>query len=651
MISRFSVFAQRAHNPKAIQAEIPIGFAHGLRTSVPPSMIIPTELAECKNFMINRGGQLQTRSGLRKINTESLGKVITLASARVNNEVFKLAQTSDFKIHKIDIVTGAATLVGTAEGPADIVGFGDYAMVADGGFLKYIDDTSTLKIAWDGGSGQAATFFNNLGDTQTGQVDYTATNNAQVNFTTPSWPAGYTIALTKLQVFLSKTGTGAVPTFTVYRTYDNAVMASGSVALINIAPAPGDFADVYLTSVVPLAPSTAYYIRLTTPAYSGTNYVSWYLGTSSKPICAVSPGVPPKGSNFIVHSRRLWLYGDEDNAGTIYFNNYAAFDWSTPGQAGFVTTLDDNKTTYPVGAAMSYYGSLFIYGTKEWPYLLKLQGSSGSDFELLDLHQPLWTSPKMVTNIVNDVWALNEGGVSSITGVNMYGDVRSYSESYAIDDQIAYHWSDDAFVGYYRDTGQLWASIGEKVFVAHTKAPAAVSNYDISRVRYPWSEYTFNFTPSCFGQWGDLVVGSEEGFIYQPVETLTRDDGTVYYASLKTKYFQSPFQKLDILDIKILIDSNTGTNFDIVAFKDGASVIEVNRWTVSSALHDDTTIDDLGDTPIEDLTVAILPEATPLVQWLGFICFSYQIQIDKLYVLGSEAHVDGMVIRYRMMED
>jgi hypothetical protein len=73
MISRFAVFAQRAKNPNAIQAEIPIGFAHGLRTSVPPSMLLPTELAECKNFMISRGGQLQTRAGLQKINVDSLG--------------------------------------------------------------------------------------------------------------------------------------------------------------------------------------------------------------------------------------------------------------------------------------------------------------------------------------------------------------------------------------------------------------------------------------------------------------------------------------------------------------------------------------------------------------------------------------------------
>ena len=54
MISRYGVFAQRARNPLAVQAELIAGFPHGLRTSVPPSMLAATELAECVNFQINR---------------------------------------------------------------------------------------------------------------------------------------------------------------------------------------------------------------------------------------------------------------------------------------------------------------------------------------------------------------------------------------------------------------------------------------------------------------------------------------------------------------------------------------------------------------------------------------------------------------------
>lgn len=649
MISRYGVFAQRARNPLAVQAELIAGFPHGLRTSVPPSMLAATELAECVNFQINRGGQLQTRPGLKKVNVDSFGqKIIALASANVNGENYKLVQTEDFVIHRLNDDSSVDT-VGTALGPACMVGYGDHVLIADGGYLKYIDDTGTLKIAWDGGSG--ASFFNNLGDTQTGQINYTVAKTDQVNFTTPAWLGGFTIALTKLTVFLSETGTSANPTFTVYRTSDNAVMAYGTVDVADIVVAPGDFVDVPLTSVIPMSASTAYYIRLSLPTYSGANYVSWYLGESSIPLCSVHPGLPPKVCKLLTHGRRLWAVGAPENPGALYFNNYAPFDWSTPGYGGYITTIDDSKVTYPIGGIASYYGTLYAFGTKEWPFFLKLQGTSGSDFELIDLHQPLWTDQPRLVNIINDVWAVNESGVFSITGVNLYGDVRSYSESFAIDDLVEYHWTEDAFAGYYKDRGQLLVFLDGKTFVAHTKAPANVALNDINRVRYPWSEYQFNFTPSCCGQWEDLVIGSTDGDVYTFDETLTRDNFEPYYMQFRTKYYQSPFQKMDILDIKILIDSKTGTNFDIVAFKDGATTKEVNRWNVASALHDDTTIDDLGDVKIEDLNVAILPGATPLVKWLGFICFSYQLQIDNLFVLGSEAYIDGIVVRYRMMED
>jgi hypothetical protein len=647
MINRFAVFANRAKNPEPITIEAPIGFAHGLRTSVPPSMLLPTELAECINFQINRGGQLQTRPGMHKLNTTALGKIISLASCKIDDTVYRFAQDDDYIIYSIDS-EGVATEIGTAEGEANIIGYGDYAMVADGGYLKYIDDTETLKLAWDDGDGYDATFFNNLDDDVDGQLNYTAAKTDQVTFTTPSWPSGYTIALTRIEVKIAKAGTGAVPTFTVYRSSDDEVMASGEVT-VSLAPDPGDYVDVSLTSVIPLSPETEYYIRMATPAYNGTNYVIWYT-TDSVPVCAVSPGLPPKASNLLVHDRRLWAYGDSDNLGTLYFNNFAPFDWSTPSQAGYITTIDSNKTSYPIGAVISYFGVLYVYGTEEWPYLLKL--GEDSTFFLTDLKQPLWTTPKKLTNIINDIWSLNSGGVSSISGVNLYGDIRTFSESFAIDDQIEYHWSDEAFVGYYKDRGQFWVVVGGRIFVAHTKAKALVNNMEVTRVRYPWSEYTFGFVPSCCGQWGDLVVGTEDGFIYTPDGSYTKDNAeTTFYASMRSKYFQSPFRKLDILEAKILIDSDTGTNFDIVAYKDGSTITEVYRWEMSSALHDDTTIDDLGDVSIDALNVAISPVATPLVQKLGFICFAYQIQIDNLTVLGSEAHLDGLVIRYRMMED
>jgi len=255
--------------------------------------------------------------------------------------------------------------------------------------------------------------------------------------------------------------------------------------------------------------------------------------------------------------------------------------------------------------------------------------------------------PKQAVDILNDIWVLNRSGVASISGVNMYGDVRTFSESFAIDDRIELHWSKEAFVEYYSSRGQMWICIGGKVYVAHTKAPTE----GINRARYPWSEFKFNFVPSCFGQWEDMVIGSADGFIYKVDSSTSKDDGEDYYMSIKTKYYQSPFKLIDVLETKVLIDSRTGTSFDFVAYKDNNTFEEVHRWEMQSALHDDVIINDLGDAIIDDMTMAMGTLSSPMTLRLGFTCFAYQMHLDNIKSIGIPIFIDGIIVRYRPMED
>lgn len=648
--SKFKNIAQNARAPQPIVDEAYIGFPHGLRTSVPKAMIRPTELAECINMQVNRGGQLQSRAGLRKLNTTSLGKIISLASCRIAGQVVNLAQTADFVIHRV-LADGSSVVIGTAEDKADIKGYNGYAMIADGGYLKYIDDSLTIKLAWDGGSAYSATMFNNLSSAVTGSIDYTEAKEDKVTFTTPSWPDGLVLELTKIELKLGRAGTGgsAVLVVAVYRSSDDQLTAQSTLSaddITQLAPDPGDFHTFNLNTQQPVLPNTSYYVTLRRDTYDTTDYVKWYTTSGSSPLASVSPGLPPKGKHLLLHNRQLWLYGAEGKEGTLFYNNYSPFDWSTENFAGYLTTLDSDQATYPIGACVSYFGNMFVYGTQRWPYLLVLSGS-GAQMNLIDQHQPLWSSPAMVTDVLNDMWSLNQGGVSSLTGVNMYGDVRTYSESFAIDDQIEKLWSEDSFAGYYVDRGQLIIAVGSKIFAGHTKAPTE----GINRVRYPWTEYQFNFKPSCFGVWKDLVIGSEEGFIYEFASTYNADDNVPFYMSIKTMYHQSPFRYIDVLEAKVLVESRTGVRFEVVAYKDGNTFEEVNRWLLASALQDDVTIDDLGDALINNMDIQISPMSSPLVLRLGFRCFSYQIHLDNLKLLGAPLFIDGLVLRYRPMED
>ena len=645
---KFKNIAQRARPPVEVQVESLLGFPHGLRTSVPDSMIASSELAECKNFQINRGGQLQSRPGMKKLNTTSLGKIVSLAAVNFGSGPVQLAQSVDNVIHEIK-ADGSSVPLGSVEGPADIVSYDGHAMLLDGSYLKYLDDTKIVKLAWDGGK---AGFFDNRSQETTGHVNYTVAQTTKVPFTTPSWPSGFTIPPTKLEVKIGRKGTGGVGaiTLSIYKTADDSLIASGPVELTapNIAPDPGDFYIANMSNVVSeFEPSTAYYVSLSMTAYNTTNYIVWYTGATSVPTCGVFPSVPPKARHGFILNRRLWLYGNPDAPSYLYFNNYALFDWSTSGQAGFLPAVDNDKDSFPIGAAIAYYGTLFIYGTKEQPFLLQLVGEGAADFAFKDLKQPLWTTAHQITDVINDVWSLSKAGVSSLTGVNMYGDVRTYSESFAIDDVIEYLWSQDSFAGYFIDRGQLWIQVGDRTLVAHTKAPSQ----GLNRVRYPWSEYTFSFTPSCFGLWGDLVVGSEEGFVYGPDKELTKDDSVNFDLGFKIKYFISPFQKLDILEAKVLIDSRTGAGFELRAYKDDSSTEFVYDWLMSASIHDDVTIDDLGDLKVEEMDFTIDASANPLVTKLGFVCFSYQLEVRAVNLVGSPAYLNGLVVRYRPMED
>jgi hypothetical protein len=133
-----------------------------------------------------------------------------------------------------------------------------------------------------------------------------------------------------------------------------------------------------------------------------------------------------------------------------------------------------------------------VYGTESQPYLSVLSGSSPSNYKLPGTYQKPWTTPKTIISSVNDLWVGCSNGVDTLTGVQEYGDVRSFSESDPIDDRIVDYWdSDTALAGYYPDDGQYWLVMPNyhRVLVAHTKLKVSDPTEQFSR--YPWAEYEF----------------------------------------------------------------------------------------------------------------------------------------------------------------
>lgn len=649
MTSLFSKLGGGSPQAKPKTAEAVLGFQHGLRTSLPPSMIALSELAECKNMQVNRGGQLQSRPGMTKLNAITAGQeIISLGSAVVEGVNYKYVQLADLTLRKVSdtgVITDESMI--TLAKKCQFIDYGAYLIVLDGGFVKYIDTNDDLRIAWDGGkAGQ----FDNLSDESDGQTDMQYSTDATTNiqtFVTEDWPTDFGILPTKLEVKVAKAGAGPVSQgyFRIYRTSDDYYMGGGPITEA-LAPAPGDFITVTIAPQEFFAPNTSYYVQYYQPTWGDlTNYLIWYKSGSDH-LLRVYPAVPPKASFGVVHGRRLWVTGNAEELSNIYFSNYSLFDWSTDNVAGYLTAVDFSKDSFPVGAMVPYYNSLFVYGTKERPFLLQVTGESSADFVINDLSQPLWSRQSTTVNIVNDVWALSQTGMASLVGVNLYGDVRSFSESMTIEDLVESLFDDDTEVGFYVERGQVWVTLGSRVLVAHSKVPVTGE----TRMYYPWTEYTFPFDITAMGKFEDLTVGTADGFIYVPDTTTSQDDGAAVELSVKTKYLQSAFNKVDVLDIKVLLETAKGLQAELQTYKNMLTIPD-NTWTLATAISDTTIIDDFDDVTIAESELLINPASAPLVQQLGFRCWAYQIELTVTELFDNPTYLNGFVIRYRPMED
>jgi hypothetical protein len=259
---------------------------------------------------------------------------------------------------------------------------------------------------------------------------------------------------------------------------------------------------------------TAYY-------YDGT----WHSDASNIPIFSLRPGLPPKASFGRIKDSRPFLGGDPDNPGYVWFGNLTHLDWSTVDGGGYVGAVDDNRNTYAVGAIETLYGDLYVYGKENQPYLCKLSGSTPSDYVLPALFQHVGATHRTLRSVGNDLWAATGIGVSTIQGVQEYGDIRAFFVSDSVGDRFVDYWDTDTAISGYNPIGgqyMLYMPNYHRVLVAHTKLPFRMG----VQIKYPWVEYEFtkDILTSTSYKWtanGDeyyleAASGGDPGILIQP---------------------------------------------------------------------------------------------------------------------------------------
>jgi hypothetical protein len=602
---RFDSLMQASVQPKQRKALAFLSSPRGINTLAPSRELGPNELVTCTNFKLIPGpaqkGQLTTilasRPGLKKVTTATTNDKSIKHAAYI-----PIAGTYKFLLvdsdHKLYSCTGSEPTLDpgssekTLEGEATIVPFNDEAIILDGSYIKIWDGTS-VELAYDDGSGTRARLYHStcetLSDSKGRDLYSGATTRCGAKFTTPSWDAGYTIPLTRAKLWLSKTGspTGTVSA-KIYNADGSSLLATAETTL-NPATQLTTSAKVFeftwaSDATQDMAASTAYIIAVEYSGGDASNYVtvhgyteasggdqyyydgSWNNDATAGTAIDVYPSLPPKGKFGAVLGARLFVAGDPDYPGRLWFGNAnSVLDWSTTDGGGYVSSVDYSSSAFPIGAIVSHFGQLLIFGKEEQPYLAVLQGANPSSYAIKPSWQQLWSTHKTALSLPNDVWFASGIGVQHLQGTESYGDLRSYPASDPVHDAVRDNWDTDAIVGYHPKDGQYILKLSGRtnLLACHVGLPGR-----------PWTEYALanSVTPTCFlTAQNDLYLGGDDGNLYRFDESLHQDDSNDLTFALKTGIAEHPFGTMHYKLFYTDVGRNV-TSYKLDFYTDGGSV-------------------------------------------------------------------------------
>ncbi len=597
------------------------GFAHGLNTQVPSFQILQTEMSECVNFKLNKGGQLESRRPIVAYTTSpttSNANVTFFTKIPIEGNYRELLIDENHVLYYLNSAKVPVSIA-TLEGDATIVAYNGAGVLLDGSYVKFYEDAtitgaskanpcvltcvghpfingqqikptgvggmtqlngnvytvanktddtfelsgtnssayttytsggvaSSVSLAYDDGSGTTGYQFDNrTGSNDTSLALGNGTNTrVAYKFTSQTFDTGYIIPPTKITVKLSRFGNGYTGTDNVAIAIKIRRVAGDSVLvtkdLVSTASAISataveysvDFTSADITTH--MAPATAYYatieynngdsanyikVHCTTVASSGVGYDydgTYSADTTKNPIMSLKPGRPPKGAFGTVYEKRLFVSGDPDNPGYVWYGNLTYLDWSTANGGGYIGAVDGNRNNYVIGAVNVLYDQLYVIGKETQPYLCILSGTSPNDYVLSPTFQEVWTTHKTAVNATNDLWISGSKGVNSIKGVEQFGDIRTFAESDPVYDRIRNYWdTDTAIAGYYARDGQYWLYMPEyhRILIVSTKGAVPDPLMSGVEMRYPWVEYELykNILRSSTYKWTESGSGTSEYYV------------------------------------------------------------------------------------------------------------------------------------------
>jgi hypothetical protein len=371
--------------------------------------------------------------------------------------------------------------------------------------------------------------------------------------------------------------------------------------------------------------------------------------TTKDPVMRVHPGLPPKATWGVVSNTRPFIY-DPDYPGALYFGNLTHLDWSTTDGGGYITTIDNSRTSFAIGAAQDLYGELYVYGTQDQPFLCKLTGSSPSAYSLPLLFQKIWATSGTIENTGEDLWTASEDGVDALSGVQEYGDLRTFSASDPVKNQLADYWTSSAFTGYNPPDGQLWLYMPGSSYVNVCHVKQAIRD-QAGQTRYPWTRYDLPATPTCFSQTTlGFLIGSSDGFVYKLDSDEYKDLTTTHiHPEFKTPRIDMPGRYYNFIKAQVLCQSATGSTMDMDIYINGDNTTSINTYSIYFPVNNAVTVGELT-MDVDDIEFSLETETNPMYSDLNFNCYAIQIEISNVTISGEPVYFNGLALTYRALE-
>jgi len=581
-----------ARLPRAPAEEARLGFFEqfwGLST-LSATLINEFQVVTAKNLTINDQGIIQTRPGLKKCSSVACGAAIkVIAYIPIGSSTYIFLVDADNKLYKCtgsepSIDPGSA--IATLSGQPTILPFGGYAVIMDGNRLK-VTQGSAVTLCYDDGNGVNGHIYTNLCGTDDGSTALYSGSTTRVvqAITTPAWEAGYEIVPTKCEVWISKEGAPA-GTFTIniYDTTGGTLYATSDsytaddlteyAKKLSIDFASANFAGGFTG----YEPSTAYRVGVVYASGDATNYVkvhhssiaaaggyyyydgSWHADTTKDVLIGPQPGLPPKASFGIAKENRLFVAGNPDYPGLVFYPAQGdLFDWSSSELAGEIEVIDDDANNFPVGALAEFLKTLLVFGKKQQPFLAALTGDSPADWSLPELYDGLWTHQEALSILPNELIFGMDANLHRLSGIQEFGDLRAYGMADPIESLFKSYFDTDAFSGYHPAEGQYLTKLSgyDPVLVFHLKH--AYQDPRTGRTFFPCTDYSFNidgWEPTAFRGFNNrLYVGGDDGHLYRLDDTIVNDNGTQPVVELKSRLTEAAFNTLHMKQYYGLLES------------------------------------------------------------------------------------------------